>query len=158
MRRWVKVTLGLGAVLVIGVLALMGTGAYLFFRHLETRTVSQIGARAQFDTVRARFVARPPLVEIGNIKAGEVRVNRLVHPEGRQASTLHFLTWERDGQLLSADVPVWLMRFSSLNIASRLGIAPSKFQLTVDDLKRYGPGVVVDYRPAGGDQVLIWLD
>lgn len=158
MRRWVKVTLSLGAVLVIGVLALAGTGAYLFFRHLETRTVNETGARGEFDAVRARFVGRPPLIEIGNIKAGDVRVNRLVHPEGRQASTIHFITWERDGKLLRADVPVWLMRFSSLNIASRLGIAPSRFQLTVDDLKRYGPGVVVDFRPPGGDQVLIWLE
>jgi hypothetical protein len=158
MRRWVKVTLGLGAVLVICVLALVGTGAYLFFRHLDTRTVGEADARKEFDVVRARFVGRPPLVEIANLKAADVRVNRLVHPEGRQGNTLHILTWERDGRLLRADVPVWLMRFSSLNIASRLGLAPSKFSLTIDDLKRYGPGIVVDFRPPAGDQVLIWLE
>ncbi len=158
MRTWVKVTIAGAAVLVVGFIALAGTGAYLFFRHLDTRTVAEPDARKEFEAVRARFVGRPPLIEIVNIQAGDVRVNRLVHPQGRQSSRLHVLTFDPGGQLLRTDVPLWLMRFSTVNIASHLGLTPSKFRLTAEDLKRYGPGIVVDFRPSAGDQVLIWLE
>jgi hypothetical protein len=43
-------------------------------------------------------------------------------------------------------------------VLSHLGIAPEKFRLTAEDLARYGPGIVVDYRQPGSDQVLIWLE
>ena len=50
------------------------------------------------------------------------------------------------------------MRFSTVNIASQLGIAPAKFRLTVSDVERYGPGIVVDYGSQGASRVLVWVD
>jgi hypothetical protein len=159
MRTWVKVTIGAGVIVVLGVLALAGMGAYFVFRHLDTRSASELDARREFDAVRTRFGARPPLIEIVNPKAADIRVNRLAHPEGRRGETMHVLTWNaHDHEVFRTNVPVWLMRFSTLNILSQLGVAPSKFRLTVEDLKRYGPGIVVDYRPAAGNYVLIWLE
>jgi hypothetical protein len=51
-----------------------------------------------------------------------------------------------------------LMRFSSLNVLSHLGIAPSRYRVTVEDVARFGPGVIVDYRDPGNQQVLIWVE
>jgi hypothetical protein len=45
-----------------------------------------------------------------------------------------------------------------VNIASQLGIAPAKFRLTVSDIERYGPGIVVDYGSQGAFRVLVWVD
>ncbi len=53
---------------------------------------------------------------------------------------------------------VWLMRFSSVNVLSRLGLAPEKFRLTVQDVEQYGPGIVADYRRPGHSHVLIWVE
>jgi hypothetical protein len=50
------------------------------------------------------------------------------------------------------------MRFSTANIVSRLGIAPSKFRLTVADVERYGPGIVVDFRQPGRLHTLVWVE
>jgi hypothetical protein len=50
------------------------------------------------------------------------------------------------------------MRFSSVDLLSRLGIAPEQFRLTADDLARYGPGIVLDYRPAGQSHAIIWVE
>jgi hypothetical protein len=50
------------------------------------------------------------------------------------------------------------MRFSTANIASQLGITPSKFRLTVNDVERYGPGIVVDFGSQGAFRVLVWVD
>lgn len=56
------------------------------------------------------------------------------------------------------EVPLWLMRFSTLNITSQLGIAPEKLRLTVGDVQRYGPGIIADYSAEGSFRVLVWVD
>jgi hypothetical protein len=50
------------------------------------------------------------------------------------------------------------MRFSTLNIAAQRGVARSKFRLTVSDVERYGPGIVVDYGSQGAFRVFVWVD
>jgi hypothetical protein len=158
-RKWVKYTLAVVAVLAIGFMALAGTGAYLVFRHLETRTVAGGETKPDFDTIAKRFAGRPPLVEIVDLQKADVRINRSVHPQGRRANTVYILNWNAEQEkLVKTDVPLWLMQFSSINVLSHLGLAPEKFRLTAEDLARYGPGIVVDYRKPGSFQVLIWVE
>ena len=157
MRKWVKWTLAgfVGAVVLFVVLA--GVGAYYVFRHLETGAATEAATLKDFDSIRAGFPDRLPLLEIVDPKAGDIRINKLVHPEGREATTLHILTWNaEDGEKFQTDVPLWLMRFNSINILSKLGITPSKYRLVVHDIERYGPGIVADYRKPGQSHVLIW--
>jgi len=72
---------------------------------------------------------------------------------------MHVLSFNKDdGKLLSTDMPLWLMRFSSLNVLSHLGVAPERFRLTAEDVMRFGPGIVVDYRQPGENPVLIWVE
>ncbi len=159
MRTWVKITIAGGAIIVLAVLALAGTGAYYFFRHLNRHQATEADARREFDTLTARFTGRPPLVEIVEPKAFDIRVNRLVHPQGRRGQTLKILSWDpHTGELMRADLPLWLTQFTSVNLFSHLGVMPSKFSLTAEDLKRYGPGIVVDYRPPGAALVLMWIE
>jgi hypothetical protein len=159
MRTWVKVSLAGVSVVVLGVLVLGGTAAFHIFRNLERRSANEADAVRAIEAVRERFPGRPPLVEIINPQAGDIRLNRLVHPEGRRPTTIHVLTWNTDdGELLRTKAPLWLMRFSSLNVLSQLGIAPEKFRLTLQDVQRYGPGIVADYRRPGRNLVLIWVE
>lgn len=159
MRTWLKVTLIALAVVVAGFGILAGTGAYYVMRHLETKSVTEEASKPDFDVVRARFKDRAPMIEIGNLKAGEVKIQREPHPGGRRASTMHVLTFNHDdGKLLSTDMPLWLMRFSSVNLLSHLGVAPERFRLTAEEVMRFGPGIVVDYRQPGENPVLIWVE
>jgi hypothetical protein len=159
MRTWVKVTLGGVLLFLIGFGVLAGIGAYFVLGNLDVRPASETDALRDVEVVKARFGGRQPLVEVVNPKAGDVRINRAVHPEGRRATTLHVMTWEgEEGRVLRSEIPVWLMRFSTLNIASRLGLAPEKFRLTAQDVEAYGPGIVVDYRRPGEQHVLIWVE
>src|SRR5512134_3405131 len=96
MRTWVKVTLVGVVVMAIGFVALAGTGAYYFFRHLDTRTATEAETKGDFEAVRVRYTGRPPLVEIRDLKSADLTVNRLVHPQGHRAATVHVLTWSRD--------------------------------------------------------------
>ena len=158
MRKWVKWTLAGFVGVIVLFLIVAGVGGYYVFRHLETGEATEAVTLKEFDAIRARFPERLPLVEIVNPQAGDIRINRLTHPEGREATTLHVLTWNggEGGEKLQTDVPLWLMRFSSVNILSKLGVTPSKYRLVVHDIEVYGPGIVADYRRPGQSHVLIW--
>jgi hypothetical protein len=159
MRTWIKVTLGVGALLALAFGTLAGTGAYFFFRNFEQQPAAEAESTKTIDAVRARFGTRPPLVEIVNPARGDVRINRPAVSATAPVTTVHVLNWKgEDSELTSAQLPLWLMRFSSVNIASQLGVAPEKFRLTVDDIKRYGPGIIVDYASPGASRTLVWVE
>ena len=158
-RPWVKYSLFAIASVVLAFSALAGTGTYYFLRHLETKKVAETDAHERIDEIRKRFVGRAPMIEIVDVEKGDFRIQRLSHPEGRRADTIHVLTWTADdSRILSTDLPLWLMRFSTLNVLSHLGVAPQKFRLTVEDLQRFGPGIVADFKQPGKSHVLIWLE
>jgi hypothetical protein len=159
MRTWLKVSLWGVALAVLAFAALAGTGAYYFLRHLETGSAVEADTLKEFDTIRAKYGSREPLIALIKPEAGDIKITRAAHPQGVRASTIHVLTWTaEDGDRMRADLPLWLMRFSSVNILSRLGVAPDKFRLTVEDVARYGPGVIADYRRPGHSHALIWVE
>jgi hypothetical protein len=159
MRTWVKATLGGLALIAVAVIALAATGAYFVVRHMEKRAGSEAEAVQTIDAVKARFGSRPPLVEIIDPQSADIRINRSVEASASRVDTIHVVNWKSDtGELIRTDVPLWLMRFSTVNIASQLGIAPAKFRLTVSDVERYGPGIVVDYGSQGAFRVLVWVE
>jgi hypothetical protein len=159
MRTWVKASLGGVALIVVALAALGATGAYFVLRHMDKRTGAEADAVLAIDAVKARFGPRPPLVEIADPMRGDIRINRANDASATPVDTIHVINWKSDThELTRADVPLWLMRFSSVNIASRLGIFPAKFRLTVADVERYGPGIIVDYGSQGASRVLVWVD
>lgn len=159
MQTWVKATLGGVAIIVVVVVALGGTGAYFVLSHLERKSIGEAGSLREIDAVRARFGSRPPLVEIVEPRRGDIRINRLQGPASPRVTTLHIINWKAEpDELVRTEAPLWLMRFSSVNLLSQLGLAPARFSLTVNDIERYGPGIVVDYSAPGVFRVLLWVD
>jgi hypothetical protein len=159
MRTWVKVTLGGVALVAVAVLALAATGAYFVFRGMEKRAAAEAEAVKAIDAVKARFGTRPPLVEIVDPARADIRVNRPVESSAVRVDTIHVINWKReDGELVRTQVPLWLMRFSTLNLASQLGLAPASLRLTVADIQRYGPGIVIDFGSPGTFRMLVWVE
>ena len=158
MRRWVKWTLAAVLLAFVCFAALAGTSAYYVMRHLEVRKGGEADVVKEIEAIRSRYGSREPLITLVKPEAGDIRIARSSHPQGLQANTIHVITWTADGERLQTDVPLWLMRFNSVNILSNLGIAPAKFRLTVHDVQQYGPGIVVDYRQPGERHALIWVE
>jgi len=159
MRTWIKATIAGAAIVALGFLALAGTAGYFVFKSMEKTSATEAAAIREMDGIKARFAARPPLVEIINPRSMDVRVNRLASSDGARVQTIHVVNWKaEDGEVMRMEVPLWLMRFSSLNIFSQIGLAPEKLRLTVQDVERYGPGVVVDYNQPGAARLLMWVD
>lgn len=159
MRTWAKVTLGGISLIVVAVIALGATSAYFVFRSMEKRTSGEAEAIQAIAAVRERFGPRPPLIEIADPQRGDIRINRPADASAVPVDTVHVMSWNRETrEFVRTEIPLWLMRFSSVNILSQLGVAPARFRLTVSDVQRYGPGVVVDYSPPGASRVLVWVD
>ena len=159
MRTWQKATIGLVAAIIIVLVTLGGTGAYFIFRNLEQKISGEAEANGEIDVLRKRYAPRAPLVEIVDPRSGDIRINREQNPAATPVSTIHIISWKSEtNELMRTELPLWLLRFSSVNLLSRLGIAPARFRLTVDDIQRYGPGVVADYRSPGASRVLIWVE
>jgi hypothetical protein len=159
MRTWVKATLGGIALLAVLFAVLAGTGAYFVLRSIDRKTGSEPEAVQAIDAVKARFGSRPPLIEIADPRTADIRINRPSETSPVRVDTVHVINWKRDtGELTRFEVPLWMMRFSSVNLLSQMGIAPAKFRLTVHDIERYGPGIVVDYGSAKASRVLVWVE
>jgi hypothetical protein len=159
MRTWVKASIGVAALIAVAFAALAGTAAYFVLRHMEKRAGGEREAFQAIDAVKARFGARPPLIEIVHPLGADIRINRPAEASPSRVDTVHVINWKSDtGEVVRTDVPLWLMRFSSLNVLSQARIAPERFRLTVSDIERYGPGIVVDYGSRGAFWVLIWVD
>ncbi len=159
MRTWVKGTLWGVALVAVAFAALAGTGTYFVLRSMDKKTGSEPEAVQAIDAVKARFGSRPPLVEIDDPRTADIRINRPADASPARVDTVHVINWKPDtNELTRFEVPLWLMRFSSVNVLSQLGVAQAKFRLTVNDIERYGPGIVVDYGSTKASRVLVWVD
>lgn len=139
--------------------ALAGTGAYFVLRSLEKQSATEADTLREIEIVRTRFGSRPPLIDIVDPRTADVRINRLANSDGARVTTIHVVNWKsEDGEIVRTEVPLWLMRFSTLNVLSQLGAVPANVRLTVEDIERYGPGIMVDYNQPGKVRVLVWVD
>jgi hypothetical protein len=159
MRTWVKVSLVGVSLMVLAFVALAGTSAFFVLRHLNVGTATEETAMKEFEAIRLRFGTRQHLVEVVDANTRNFRINVPAVPSDRPISTLHVFTWnQQDGEVFRTAVPVWLMRFSLINVLSSLGVTPERFRLTVQDLHAYGPGIIVDYRRPEHNRVLLWAE
>jgi hypothetical protein len=158
-RTWVKATIGAAAMLIACFVALAGTAGYFVLKSLERRSATEADALREMEIVRTRFGSRPPLIEIIDPRTADVRINRLANSDGARVTTIHVVNWKsEDGEIVRTEVPIWLMRFSTLNVLSELGAVPASVRLTDEEIERYGPGIVVDYNQPAKDRVLVWVD
>ncbi len=164
-RKGLWIALGACGFLVIAGAAFVGLMIFVTVRHLEIRPATTASAEQEYNQLRDRFAGRPPLIEIDRDDPGKVRVHR---PAEQQSSgnvtTLHIFAWDRrESKVVKLDLPFWLLR---LKPHSSFGqwrwngeeMNLDNLQITVEDLERYGPGLVLDFEGHRGERVLIWSE
>jgi hypothetical protein len=162
-RKWIPIAIGVAVLLVF-----VGIGAMIFAvsyarDHLQISTTSETDAMRAFDEVRTKFPGRP-LIEV---KDGEPAAigDRSNEPASKtELTTLHVLAWDPDeDHLVRVEVPFWLLRLKSGPISFSsyaAGLRSDRIRLSVEDIERHGPGIVVDVidtRPNQG-RALVWAD
>ena len=160
-KTWVWVLLGVIVTCVVGVIAIAGAGFYFFTQHIETRTVSPATATKEFEEVKAQFVGQKPLVELDR-RGSFVRSNpdRPSSRNGRVPEELYVMAFDPDdGRVVRLKIPFWLLRLkthgSNINFNGRR-MDLEDLKLSVADLERFGPTLIVDHSGIDGKRVLVW--
>ena len=157
----------IASVIVVGILAVSAVGgtAYFIYRHVHTQFTPTENAEQQFAEARARFSGQQPLIEIR--KDDQPLLHREVIPKSMPATklaTLRVLAYDaRARKLVNVSIPMWLLRMAPSNKFSFLednGIDfdSDRVHITIDDLERRGPGLILDQAARRGLPVLVWTE
>ena len=164
-KTWISVLIA--AVIIVGVLAVSAVGgtAYFIYHHVHTQFTPTENADRQFAEARARFAGQRPLIEIR--KDDEPIVNRDVIPKTMPAAkleTLRVLAYDtRANKLVNVSIPMWLLRMAPSNKFSfmkdnGIDFDSDRVHLTMEDVDRRGPGLLLDQADRRGSQVLVWTE
>ncbi|MBI2833239.1 MAG: hypothetical protein HYX76_02295 [Acidobacteria bacterium] len=159
-RTWAWILGGIAFFLFVAFLAVVGAGMYLLGSHMRIETVSRQSAEQQFERERARFAGQKPLIEAGGFDE-PARIDPSRRPAPGRIDDLHVLAYSaREDKLVRLSIPFWILRLKRQSIINLPAPDDSEFgrlRITVDDLERYGPGLLLDRREPGGTRVLLWL-
>ena len=164
-KTWISVVIA--SVIIVGLLAVAAIGGTVFFiyRHVNTQVTASESAEQQFAEARARFTGQQPLIEIR--KGDEPLLHREVIPASRPAAkldTLRVMAYDTHARkLVRVSIPFWLLRMTPSRHVSFLDDSGIDFdsdrvRLTLEDLERRGPGLILDQADRRGSQVLIWTE
>jgi len=161
-KTWVWVVVGVIVAGILGIVAIAAASIYYVSRHVDTREVSPAMASREFDEVRARFASQKPLIELDE-RGDLVRTNpdRPAQKNPKSPEQIHVLAFDsREGRMVRVTIPFWLLRLKvggttiDLNRGGKMNLDDLK--LSVEDLERFGPTLIIDHSSRDGERVLVW--
>lgn len=159
-RTWLWIILGVFAFFIVAGLGMAAFAVYYVGSHFEVVDTPAPDAEKSFSEVRAKFPGQQPLLAF---KDGEpMSIAEITTPSNTKLTTMHIVAFDDDEQkLVRVDVPFWLLRLKSGPI-SFSSYASSfddrKVKLSVADIERRGPGIVLDLAERSEGRVLIWAE
>jgi hypothetical protein len=160
-KTWVWVVLAVIVIGVLGVIAMAAVGLYFFSQHIDTKTASPAVAARDFEQVTVRFTGQKPLIELD--EGGRYlrsHTDREPSPNVKPPDELHVMAFDPDdGRIVRLNIPFWLLRMKMRGTTidfngKRMDLEDLK--LTVEDLERFGPTLIVDHRSTSGERVIVW--
>lgn len=158
-KTWVWVVVGIFAACILALVAMAAAGLWFAKTHIDIRSASSATVSADFDSVRQQFHAQKPLIELDD--HGHFLRANTDRPAGeKRPETLNVMAFDPDdGRVVRVNIPFWMLRFKMRG--TRVNIGRNDFdledlKLTVEDLERYGPTLILDHKERGGDHVLVW--
>jgi hypothetical protein len=160
-KTWIWVVVGIVAFGILLVIAMAGAGFYYLRQNIDARTVSSTTAAEEFEKVRKQFAGQKALIELDE-RGDFLRANtdRPAPANAKRPEKLFVLAFDPDdGGLVRVSVPFWLLRMKDDNATIDLGgnrMDLEDLKLTVEDLDRFGPCLILDQTNEGGDRILVW--
>ena len=164
-KTWISVLIA--SVIIVGLLAVAAIGgtAFFIYRHVNTQFTPSDNAERQFAEARARFTGQLPLIEIR--RGDEPVLHREVIPASlpvAKLDTLRVMAYDTHARkLVRVSIPFWLLRMAPSRHVSFLNDSGIDFdservRLTLEDLERRGPGLILDQADRRGSHVLVWTE
>jgi hypothetical protein len=160
-KTWVWVIVGIAAVGILCVIAIAGAGIYYFTQNIEARKATPTAAASEFDAIRTRFRGQKPLIELDE-RGRFLRSNtdRPAPENPQEPHALYVLAFDPDDEgLVKVTIPFWLLKLKTGNSRIDFGsgnVDLEDLKISVDDLERFGPTLILDQTNRGGDRVLVW--
>ena len=157
-RRTILVAVA-GVVVAVGIVG-VSLAAWFFVSVFDAGPESHTAATRSFDQVRQRFGGSAPVVEIHNDEPVFTRQPQMSGPQPR-LNTLHALAWDPDDQEMTRmEMPFWLIRLKAepFEVAVDAADVSGRFEITVAEVERYGPALLLDHQESGSGRVLVWTD
>jgi hypothetical protein len=169
---WVWVVLGIVGFFVLACAVLVGGSILMVRRHVHTEFAEKQTAEQEFARQRARFAGQQPLIELRKTVNEDDKMVFHRPPESTarrtDLQTIRVLVYDnQEGRLIHIDVPLWVVRLMPSNRGrsggGRVSFGSDSFDfdrgnLTLEDVERHGPGLVVDGVDSRGAQVLVWAE
>lgn len=160
-KTWVWIVVAIVVIGILGVIAMAGVGLYFFSQHVQTQAASPSNAAREFEQVTTRFTGQKPLIELDN-RGHYLRANtdRTPPPNAKVPDSLNVMAFDPDdGRIVRIAIPFWLLRLKMHGATidfngNKMDLEDLK--LTVEDLERFGPTLIVDHKNRGGERVLVW--
>ena len=155
--RTLLIVLGLLVLLAVVCLA---SAVWLFTRSFQFEKADAANAAQQLDAIRGRFAGVTPVLAIRDEDPVVTRRPQATASSTR-LTTMHVVAWDaEDDDFVRIDLPFWLLRLKSgpIEIASdRKWMHGDDLGITVEELERYGPTLILDESKRGG-RVIIWTE
>jgi len=162
-RTWISVAVAIVIIFVIFGLAVLGTAVYVFRQHVNAQFVSTDSAQEEFRSARQRFAGQQPLIDVS-----KGRHEATIHQRtgnGKEIQSIRALAFDpAAGKLVRVSLPFWILRVApshnfTFKSSDDFDFDSDRLHLTVDDLERAGPGLILDTRdPRKGTLVLVWAE
>src|SRR5262245_49039063 len=153
---------------VIIVLIAGGMGLWFFLSHHQSSPVSEQSAEAEFSQLRSRFSTQQPLVDMSSRQPLDTPATaQSVAP----LRTFHTVIFDTRGseRIVHITVPYWFVRLfagrngefswlGQLTFLDDTEFDGEAIRLSLDQLERQGPGLIVDYQHPSGGQFISWVE
>jgi len=162
-KTWISIAVAIVIVFAILGLTAIGLAFYVFRQHINTQFVSRQIAEDEIEQARRRFAGQQPLVELPEDRRGPP----VIHQRDGARTDLHairVLAWDpRAEKLVRVSLPFWLLRMAPgdnfhFHSAGDFDFDSDRVKLTLDDIERAGPGLLIDRHDRRGAIVLIWTE
>ena len=143
------------AVAAIGIISTASV-AFVVLRTLHSTPAAEAAATEAFNEIRKLHPGRPPLIDIKDGSMKDFRINRTPTAPRKSVDTIYFMFFDPEEQkIVRGEAPTWItsMRVSFTGLGNW---SFSDFHITREDIERYSPGVLIDFKSPDGRQVVAW--
>ncbi len=158
-KTWVWVVVGVVVCGILCLVAVAAAGLWFAKSHIDIRSASTESVSDDFARIRKQFSSQKPLIELDD--RGHLTRANTDRPAGtRRPESLNIMAFDPDDEkVVRMEIPFWLLRLKMQGTRFSVGkdsIDLHELHLTVEDLERFGPTLIVDHKGRSGERVLVW--
>ena len=161
LKTWVWIVVGIGAFCILALVAVVGGAFFYMSRHIQTKSATTSTAATEFAAVKAEYPGQRPLIELDR-QGKFLRANMDGQTPSKTLTPdqLYVMAFDpSDGRIVRFNIPFWILRMKAGNATIDLNgnrMDLEDLRLTVYDLERKGPSLIVDHQASDGERVLVW--